>query len=431
MHIRAAALSTLALTVAGVLAGCGATHSGRSTSRPSGQVERWVAGSVGITDSRGTFWQPDVSVARGGQVVATGPPVAGMGNPALYRRTRSGGNGYELPVAGPGTYAVVLHLTAPEGVGSGQDVFDVTVGARTVISALDVAARAGAGHALAVLVPVTVTGDSVDLGFRPSRGEPRVSAVSVALDSTAPARTTFADDFAGPAGARPDSRWTFETGGGGWGNNELGVYTSSSQNVSLDGSGNLVITARRQDVYSTDGNTYHYTSGRLTTKRSFDFRYGRVETRLKLPTGGGLLPAFWGLGSNVDTVGWPASGEIDVLELPAPNGSIYASIHGPTGGDAAYAHVAGIYRLLAASTDGFHTYAMDWYPGVFQFSVDGTVYGSVSEDDLPTGQAWAFDHPFYLILNLAVGGNWPGSPPAGTPFPQKMVVDYVHVTGHS
>jgi beta-glucanase (GH16 family) len=192
-----------------------------------------------------------------------------------------------------------------------------------------------------------------------------------------------------------------------------------------------VITARREDIRDTDGKTYRYTSGRLTTKRSFDLRYGHVETRLKLPTGGGLLPAFWAVGSNVDNVGWPVSGEIDMLELPAPDGSIYASIHGPTQSDAAYAHVAGIYPLPPESVAGFHTFAMDWYPGVFQFSVDGMIYGSVSEDDMPPGQTWVFDHPYYLIFNLAVGGNWPGSPPAGTPFPQQMVIDYVRVTGHN
>nr|WP_255355246.1 family 16 glycosylhydrolase [Pseudofrankia sp. DC12] len=414
-----------------MLAGCGLSHSGPSTPRPSGPSERWVAGSVGITDSRGTFWQPDVSVARGGQVATAGSGAAGTGNPALYRKARVDGSGYELPVVKPGTYAVVLHLLAPRDAGVGQNMFDVTVGGQTVVSALDVAARVGAGHALAVLVPVTVTGEVVDLGFRPRRGEVSVSAVSVTLDSAATIRGTFTDDFAGPAGATVDSRWTFETGGGGWGNNELGVYTSSNKNVALDGAGNLVITARREDIRDADGKTGHYTSGRLTTKNSLDLQYGHVETRLVLPTGGGLLPAFWAVGSNVDSVGWPVSGEIDILELPAPNGSIYASVHGPAQGDAAYARVAGIHRLPAATVAGFHTYSMDWYPGILQFSVDGTVYGSVSVDDMPPGQTWAFDHPFYLIFNLAVGGNWPGSPPAGTRFPQKMVIDYVQVTGHN
>jgi beta-glucanase (GH16 family) len=144
-----------------------------------------------------------------------------------------------------------------------------------------------------------------------------------------------------------------------------------------------------------------------------------------------LLPAFWALGSDLDSVGWPASGEIDVLELPAPNGSIYASVHGPTQADDAYAHVAGIYKLPTATVADFHTYAMDWYPGILQFSVDGNVYGSVSVDDMPVGQTWAFDHSFYLIVNLAVGGNWPGSPPASTTFPQNMTIDYVRVTGHN
>jgi beta-glucanase (GH16 family) len=429
--MRIAALAVLVLTAAGPLGGCGLAHSGSSTARPSGPAERWVAGSVGITDSRGTTWQPDVSVAQGGEVTTPGSAVAGTGNPALYRKARVGAQGYDLPVARPGTYAVVLHLLAPQDVRAGQNVFDITVGDQTVISAVDVAARVGAGHALAVLVPVTVMGDSIDLGLHMRHGEARVSAVSVAFDSTAVARSTFADDFSGPAGATVDSRWTFETGGGGWGNNELGVYTSTARNVSLDGQGNLVITARREDIRDTDGKTYRYTSGRLTTKRSFDLRYGHVETRLKLPTGGGLLPAFWAVGSNVDNVGWPVSGEIDMLELPAPDGSIYASIHGPTQSDAAYAHVAGIYPLPPESVAGFHTFAMDWYPGVFQFSVDGMIYGSVSEDDMPPGQTWVFDHPYYLIFNLAVGGNWPGSPPAGTPFPQQMVIDYVRVTGHN
>lgn len=413
------------------LVGCEIGHSGPSTPKASGPAERWVAGSVGVTDSRGTFWQPDVPVAQGGEVATADFVAAGTGNPGLYRKSRVGGRGYELPVARPGTYAVVLHVLAPQDFRAGQNVFDITVDDRTVVSALDVTARVGAGHALAVLVPVTVTGDTIDLGLHVRRGEARVSALSVAFDSTAAARTTFADDFAGPTGATAGSRWTYETGGGGWGNNELGVYTSSSRNVSLDGQGSLVITARREDVRDTDGKTYQYTSGRLTTKESFDLRYGHVETRLKLPAAGGLLPAFWAVGSNVDTVGWPTSGEIDMLELPAPDGMIYASLHGPAQNDDAYAHVAGIYTLPPGTVTGFHTFAMDWYPGIVQFSVDGMVYGSVSEDDMPSGQTWVFDHPFYMILNLAVGGNWPGSPAAGTPFPQNMVIDYVHVTGHN
>ncbi|OKJ13794.1 glycoside hydrolase family 16 protein [Kitasatospora sp. CB01950] len=266
--------------------------------------------------------------------------------------------------------------------------------------------------------------------------------LAAALLGTAPAAPTplsarslvaqsWGDDFDGPAGAAADpAKWTVETGGSGNGNHELQYYTAGAANAALDGQGHLVITAKR----STDPNlscwygTCQYTSARLNTSRTFTQAYGHFESRIKIPRGQGIWPAFWMLGNDIGTAGWPTSGEIDVMEnIGREPGTVHGTIHGP-----GYSGAGGIgapYSLPAGQSfaDDFHTFAVDWSPSALTWSVDGHAYQTRTPADLG-GNRWVFDHPFFVILNLAVGGDWPGSPDGSSTYPQTMVVDYVHVT---
>jgi beta-glucanase (GH16 family) len=236
---------------------------------------------------------------------------------------------------------------------------------------------------------------------------------------TPPPTAAWSDEFDGPANALPDSsKWTYDLGGGGWGNQELETYTNSPDNVHLDGNGHLIIR-----VVS---NGSAFTSARLKTQGLFTAQYGHLEASIKLPAGRGIWPAFWMLGSNITSVGWPQCGEIDVMENIGSEPSVnHGSVHGPgySGGRSVTARY--VLPGNARFSDGFHTFAIDWTPGTIVFSVDGTNYQTVTRSSIPSGAAWVFDAPFFLLLNVAVGGTFPGSPDATTSFPQEMVVDYV------
>ena len=231
------------------------------------------------------------------------------------------------------------------------------------------------------------------------------------------------DEFNGTAGSMPDStKWAYELGGTGWQNNrELQYYTNRADNASLDGQGHLIITARQEEYKNR-----YYTSARLNTAGKFESTYGRFEARIKLPQGQGLWPAFWMLGSNIKQSPWPACGEIDIMENigrePATNrGSLHGQ--GYSGGH----NLHGRLDLNTKLSDDFHIYAIEWEPNVVRFYLDNVLYQTRTPDDVPDGSKWAFDHPFYMILNVAVGGNWGGNPDSTTVFPQQMIVDYVRV----
>ncbi|MGW4729371.1 ricin-type beta-trefoil lectin domain protein [Streptomyces shenzhenensis] len=241
---------------------------------------------------------------------------------------------------------------------------------------------------------------------------------------------TFSDTFDGPAGAAVDSsKWQIETGDN-VNNHERQYYTSGNNNAALDGQGHLVITARRENPanYQCWYGTCQYTSARLNTAGKFTAQYGHVEARMKVPRGQGMWPAFWMLGNDLGQVGWPNSGEIDIMEnVGFEPSTVHGTIHGP-----GYSGSGGIgagYTLPngQAFADGFHTFAVDWAPNSITWSVDGTVYQTRTPADLG-GNAWVFNKPFFLILNLAVGGYWPGDPDGSTVFPQQLVVDSVSVT---
>ncbi len=231
---------------------------------------------------------------------------------------------------------------------------------------------------------------------------------------------TWSDNFDGPAGQLPDAtKWTFDigTGDGGWGNAELQSYTNSPENVSLDGDGNLVITAIQS------GN--RFTSARIKTQGLFTQKYGRFEARMKTPYGPGLWPAFWMLGENIETVGWPQCGEIDIMELRGQEPHIiHGTIHGPgySGGNP----ITKKYGLANSRYDTeFHIFAVEWFEDRIDFFVDDYLYQRIERQDVP-GE-WVYNQPFFILLNVAVGGNYVGFPTADTPFPQKMIIDYVKV----
>lgn len=231
---------------------------------------------------------------------------------------------------------------------------------------------------------------------------------------------TLSEEFDTDGQPNP-SIWGYEIGTGenGWGNQELQYYTDRSENVTVQ-NGVLLITAREE---SFEGSSY--TSARLVTKDKFEQRYGRFEARIRLPYGQGIWPAFWMLGADIDENPWPGAGEIDIMEYRGQSPTVLiGSVHGPgySGGDA-------ISKEFTLSNDrfdtGFHIFGIEWGPEYVNFYVDDVLYNQITPEDV-TGP-WVFDKPFYILMNLAVGGNFVGSPNEETEFPQTMLVDYVRV----
>lgn len=226
------------------------------------------------------------------------------------------------------------------------------------------------------------------------------------------------------------SKWVIETGGEGWGNSELEYYRSSKENLYHDGNGSLVIKAKKETPPLSLSCWYgpcQYTSARIKTMDKFETTYGRFEARIKIPKGQGIWPAFWLLGGNIDQVGWPACGEIDIMEnIGREPNIVHGTIHGPgySGGNG----IGGQITNKVPYSDDFHVYAVEWSPKKIDWYVDGQLYKTTTPADLPSGTSWVFDHDFFIILNLAVGGNWPGNPDESTVFPQEMLIDYVRVT---
>jgi beta-glucanase (GH16 family) len=240
----------------------------------------------------------------------------------------------------------------------------------------------------------------------------------VSLDWT----LAWQDEFEGPAGQSPDaSRWRYDIGTD-WGNAQLEYDTARPQNVSLDGAGHLAIVARREDYLGQD-----YTSARINTRALFEQARGRFEARIKLPVGRGIWPAFWLLGGNFASVGWPNCGEIDIMEYRGQEpATVLGSLHGPgySGGQS----ISARHVLSGAGFDAdFHVFAVEWTESRITWFVDGVPFHVVTPADLPAGGSWVFDHPFFVILNVAVGGHFVGPPDASTVFPQTMLVDWVRV----
>jgi beta-glucanase (GH16 family) len=230
----------------------------------------------------------------------------------------------------------------------------------------------------------------------------------------------WSDEFSGNTLNTAD--WTYEIGGGGWGNNELEYYTSDIRNSFLTG-GYFVIEARNEVK-----NTYNYTSARVKTQNKRTFTYGRIDIRAKLPKGQGLWPALWMLGNNISQpgYGWPACGEIDIMELLGQEPrKTYATVHWGVAGGSHY-YIGGNYTVSTGDFSGsFHVFSLEWDESKMKFLIDDVAFYTANKTDI--GSNYPFDKPHFFIMNVAVGGNWPGSPNASTTFPQRMIVDYVRV----
>jgi len=246
-----------------------------------------------------------------------------------------------------------------------------------------------------------------------------------------PLTLVWQDEFDGAKGTTYDhTKWAADTGGAGFGNQEREFYTTRTDNAALDGDGHLVISALTEPQptsYLCWYGACRYTSTRLKTQGVISWTHGRFEARIRVPRGQGMWPAFWMLGDNIGTVGWPQCGEIDIMEnIGREPGTVHGTIHGP-----GYSGGNGIGRPFTlqsgAFSDDFHVFAVEWRANHVSWYVDGTLYHEMTPANTPSGTQWVFEHPFFLLLNFAVGGQWPGDPDVTSTFPQQMVVDYVRV----
>ena len=260
-----------------------------------------------------------------------------------------------------------------------------------------------------VIITILLSGFGAACNSSQTRVDPTPIAMPEGWD------LTWRDEFEGEK--IDPANWTYDLGAGGWGNSEAQYYTSRPENVRLE-NGALVIEARQEKYQDS-----YYTSARLKTQGLQEFQYGRIEARLKVPTGKGLWPAFWMLGNDFNGSNWPDCGEIDIMEYIGKEPDlIMGTAHGP-----GYSGVLGISKWNRQSydiADDFHTYAIEWSPNQIDWFYDGAKYHTVTRTDVGD-RKWVFNHPFFILLNLAVGGQLPGPVGLDTVFPAQFLVDYV------
>ncbi len=237
---------------------------------------------------------------------------------------------------------------------------------------------------------------------------------SLYLDKISTMTGPIVDNFTGRSGTKPsDALWGLVAGSG-W---DTGIQTYTTNNAFLDGQGHLVIQAVR-------GKRGTYTSAEVWSKNDVSYGYGTVTARIKMPKGQGIWPAFWMVGADADTISWPASGEIDIVELPSTTTTLYSTLHGPIAGTTATQQAQVISTLPDLSTD-YHNYWVRHLPDEITFGIDNQTLGTLTPDDLGPGETWVYNRPMYVILNVAVGGPWAGAPNNTTPSTSKMLVDSV------
>jgi beta-glucanase (GH16 family) len=286
---------------------------------------------------------------------------------------------------------------------------------------------------VAAALPMLIVPVFIPTSLQGAEGsQPRALAGTTTDAGSVPevAASSVVDSFSGKRGALPDpSMWQLQTGGGGWGSGEMQTYTSSTANVSLDGHGHLLLTARRT---GTPGH-YAYTSGRIASWATVGPTL-HAEARIKMAGGSGTWPTFWLMGGDADGAGWPVTGEVDVAESigRAPN-SLYATAHGFTPDATAtpipfHWQSATVRPMKHPLSAAFHTFALDVTSNSMVWTVDGKTYKVLRRSDLPPQDVWTFDTPFHVILSLAIGGSFGLPPTPSTRFPVSMVVDYVAVS---
>ncbi len=345
-------------------------------------------------------------------------PFTTTGNVALSVVEVAQGDALALP--GQGAYEQVLRAT-----------FDTAAGPAGFTRTYPAGQDWRGANGLTFWYYGSNSGQQVTVELLDNRGAPAAAAAPSALP------LVWSDEFNDPAGTPPNPNvWSHEIGDGtlngipGWGNSELQFYNPA--NAATDGAGNLVIRAEALDA-STDKLCWYgpckYTSARLVTANKVAFQYGKIEARIWVPTGpAGLWPAFWMLGTNIGQVGWPQSGEIDIMEYVSRNpNEVFGTIHGPgySGGNG----IGHAYTFPGGVAGSYHTFSIEWAPDEIHWYVDGINYHNATPADIPAGREWVFNHPFYLLLNLALGGNFGGAVSDQLTFPQEMKVDYVRVYG--
>ncbi len=329
---------------------------------------------------------------------------------------------YTVNVTAAGTYSLAARVASNGAGGS----FHVEVDGTNVTGPLQIPGTGGWQNWTTITSPVfTLTAGQHVLrvamdanGATGSVGN--LNWLSITSSPAGDWTLAWSDEFNAPANTSPDSaNWQFDLGGGGFGNNELETYTNSTQNVAQDGSGHLVITARQTGASS-------YTSGRINTAGHRQVQYGKIEARVRIPSTQGSWPAFWMLGTNIGTVGWPTCGEIDIMENVGREPSInHGSLHGP--GYSGGSPLTATYTLPngARFDSDYHTFAILWQPNQVMFFVDDHWYETRTPASIPPGTMWVYNHPFFIITNLAVGGTFPGNPDVTSTFPQSMSIDYI------
>lgn len=341
------------------------------------------------------------------------------------------GLGKTLPFTGGSPYIEIKNLTGNWSAGAAADPVTLQVESWTE-STITISGFAGTyGQNGAVLNP----GDSVQILVWNAQTGAGPATYYVPVGDW---RLIWSDEFNGGAGTPPDpANWTYDVGASGWGNNELENYTDSTDNARMDGAGHL-------DIHVIKPSANVYTSARIKTEGRFNFLYGRAEALIKLPRGTGIWPAFWMLGQGFQ---WPFGDEIDIMEnIGKDPNRVYSTIHGPYVGQLqghydAYGKGSSITTPAGVTlADDFHLYSVQWSPTQTTFFFDGNPFVTVVPPggqasgfptsqlvQLDSGMSWVFTVPNFFILNVAVGGNWPGAPDSSTVFPQDMLVDYVRV----
>ncbi len=407
------AVAILFALLPALLAACAPTGAGDSGSGGSGSGGSSASG--GATASGGTGVTGSGGQSATGGVTASGGTGGGVtgsgGQSSTGGVTASGGTGGGATGAGGQSASGGFTATAGSSGTSGTGGTGGMGGAAGRSSPGGSSGGGGRGAGAA-----SGAGGAQSSGGASGAGAGGTSSSAKCPDTTW--KLVWGDDFEGTAGAAVDGgKWTYDTGPN-WFNGELQDYTSGNTNASLDGSGNLIIEARKE---AREGR--QYTSARLKTEGKKTFTYGRVEGRMKMPYGQGLWPAFWMLGGN----SWPNTGEIDIMENLGREPSIaHGTIHGPGYSGAAGPTASYTLPGSAKFSDDFHVFAIEWETNAIRWYVDGTLYSTKTPADIK-GNNWVFDHGFFIILNLAVGGDWPGAPDGTTVFPQKLVIDYIHV----
>lgn len=317
-----------------------------------------------------------------------------------------------------GAYTIAYRVAAPAAGG----VISADLNAGSIpLGTTAVPATGGWQNWTTVQRTINVNAGTYNLGTFVSNAGFNLNWISIAGASCGgtppPTGWTLAwsDEFNGTA--LDTSKWNIEVNGNGGGNNELQYYTARQENIRVTG-GELVIEARREAYMGKQ-----YTSGRITTQNKASWQFGRIESRMKIPTGKGTWPAFWMLGNSISSVGWPASGEIDIMEHINSEAVVHGTIHWSDQNNV-YANYGGPSGSLDYSQ--YHVYAVEWDTSAIRWYVDGNKYHEVNIAGGINGTS-EFQSPFFLLFNLAVGGNWPGSPDGSTVFPNRMQVDYVRV----